>query len=121
MKKLILGTVALVLSINCFAADDSKIINAVVKDVKKNFFPADVKVKSVEDVRFFPSDNDTPYARFGNVCGSAFVSKGDASKRLIFITTIEEKAARLSIETPAIYDLDGQGEVAREDLKKRCK
>jgi|GEM_PF-1605797 len=121
MKKLILGAVAVVASINCFAAEDAKIIEAVEKDVKTNFFPADVKVKSVENVRFFPGDNDTPYARFGNVCGSAIVSKGEMSKRLIFITTVKEKSSQLSIETPSIYDLDNQDEIARDDLKKRCK
>lgn len=120
MKKLILGAVAVVASINCFAADDSKIIEAVEKDVKTNFFPADVKVKSIENVKFFPGENDTPYARFGNVCGSAIVSKSDISKRLIFITTVKEKSSQLYIETPSIYDLDDKAEIARDDLKKRC-
>lgn len=38
---------------NAFAVDDEKIIEAVEKSVKTTFFPADVKVNSVEDVRFF--------------------------------------------------------------------
>lgn len=121
MKKLILGVSLIIATGSSFAADDAKIIEAVEKSVKTKFFPADVKVKSVDDMRFFPTDDDTAYARFGNVCGTATVSKDGLSKKLTFITTIEEKSSQLSIETPSIYDLDNQADIAREDLKKRCK
>lgn len=121
MKNLIFGVTLIVAAGNTFAADDEKIIEAVEKNVKKSFFPADVKVNSVENVRFFPAGDDTAYARFGNVCGTAFVSKDGVSKKLIFITTVEEKSSRINIHDPSIYDLESNAEIAREDLKKRCK
>ena len=121
MKKLILGMSLVFATGNSFAADDAKIVEAVEKSVKTNFFPADVKVNHLEGVRFFPTDDDTAYARFGNVCGTAFVSKDGASKKLIFITTVEEKSSRINIHDPSFYDLDSNAEIAREDLKKRCK
>lgn len=121
MKKLIFGVSLIVAAGNAFAADDEKIIEAVEKSVKTSFFPADVKVNSVEDVRFFPTGDDTAYARFGNVCGTAFANKDGVSKKLIFITTVEEKSSRINIHDPSFYDLDSNSEIAREDLKKRCK
>jgi len=103
------------------AATDAEIVNAVKQRAESGFFPKDVKVVSVNEVKFFPDDRDTAYARFGNVCGKADVAKDDNKASLVFIAPVVEKASQISIEVPTIYDLSKQGEIAEKDIQNRCK
>ncbi|AYL05385.1 hypothetical protein DN555_26940 [Enterobacter asburiae] len=113
--------VALLASPAVLAATDADIVNAVQKKVQNGFFPKDVKVESVTEVRFFPDDRDTAYARFGNVCGKAVVSKSNQKASLVFIAPVVEKSSQISIDGPTIYDLSKQGAIAEEDLQTKCK
>nr|DAE15730.1 MAG TPA: hypothetical protein [Siphoviridae sp. ctK6H9] len=103
------------------AATDAEIVNAVKQRAESGFFPKDVKVVSLKEVNFFPDDRDTVYARFGNVCGKAEVTKGDNKASLVFIAPVVEKASQISIDDPTIYDLTKQGEIAEKDIPNRCK
>ena len=85
------------------AVTDAEIVNAVKQRAESGFFPKDVKVVSLKEVNFFPDDRDTVYARFGNVCGKAEVTKGDNKASLVFIAPVVEKASQISIDDPTIY------------------
>lgn len=121
MMRMIILFLASLIAPCVMAASDQDIVAAVKHRAEKEFFPKDVKVESVSDVRFFPTNEDSPYARFGNACGKVFVSKGDKSSSLIFIAPVVEKSSQLHIDAPTLYDLDRQEEVARSDLLVRCK
>ncbi|EGT5653780.1 hypothetical protein SNN52_003794 [Cronobacter sakazakii] len=103
-----------------YAASDAEIVKFVEKEAKETFFPKDVKVNSLSEVKFYPNQEDSAYARMGNVCGKASVQNASKSAELVFIAPIVEKASRIHIETPTLYDLDSQGDMARRDLKIRC-
>ncbi len=120
MKKLLVLISALLFVPGVMAASENDIIEAVKSKAKQDFFPKDVKVESISDVRFFPTAEDTSYARFGNVCGKASISKEDKSSSLVFIVHIVEKSNQLHVDVPTLYDLDKQDEVARSDLQVRC-
>ncbi|EBX9237248.1 Uncharacterised protein [Salmonella enterica] len=120
MRKLIL--LVIILAAPCvMAASDTEIVSAVKQRAENGFFPKDVKVVSVKEVNFFPDDRDTAYARFGNVCGKAEISKDESKATLVFIAPVVEKASQISIDVPTIYDLSKQGEIAEKDIQNRCK
>ncbi|EPN9607684.1 hypothetical protein ACT5AF_004010 [Cronobacter malonaticus] len=117
----ILFSVALFLaSQSVYAASDGDIVKYVESEAKESFFPKNVKVNSLADVKFYPSQEDSSYARIGNACGKVSVQNEGKSALLVFIAPVVEKANRIQIETPTLYDLDSQGEIARGDLKIRC-
>ncbi|WP_105663285.1 hypothetical protein [Cronobacter dublinensis] len=119
MKRLLLLAVFLTSQV-AYAASDADIVNFVKTKAKDSFFPHDVRVNSISEVKFFPSQEDSDYARIGNVCGKVSVQNAEKSGVFVFIAPIVEKASRINVETPTLYDLESQGEIARRDLKNRC-
>lgn len=120
MKKILIAGL-IVFSFGASAATNEEIISEVKEYAHKSLFPSDVSVDKIENVKFFPSEDDTQFARSGNACGSATISKGAITKRLVFIAQVTEKSSSLHMGTPSIYDLDGNDSVARDNLKKYCK
>ncbi|WP_205950238.1 hypothetical protein [Pantoea stewartii] len=120
MKKILIA-VLIVFSFGASAATNEEIISEVKEYAHKSLFPADVSVEKIDNVKFFPSEDDTQFGRSGNACGLATISKGATTKRLVFIAPVKEKSSSLLVGTPSIYDLDGNDAVARDNLKKYCK
>lgn len=121
MNKILLVATSLLLPLHVMAASDADITSLVKEKIRTDFFPEGVSIESIEDVKFFPEYEDSPYARIGNVCGKVEVSKQQNNASLVFITHVTEKSKVIMVETPTVYDMEKSIEIAREDLSRRCK
>lgn len=121
MKKLLIGFLCL-LPLQAMAISDAEIVRQVKNDAKAKFFPENVKVSSLSDVKFFPEYDDSSYARVGNVCGMAAITNGKDNATIAFIAHVTEKLNILMVDKPVtLFDMEHQSDLARDELSKRCK
>ncbi|MGE9553869.1 hypothetical protein ACQPT2_22375 [Erwinia amylovora] len=120
MRDFIIAALCLI-PIQCLALTNSDIVIQVSAKIERESFPKSVEVVSFSEVNFYPADEDSSYARFGNVCGKVSVANGKDKVDLVFIAKVTEKNSIAMIETPTLYDISKQGDIARADLSKRCK